>query len=254
MHGDHDRDLLRQAKSVLRKQMRGLRATFPARLLGDRARKIGENVLAMRAYARAHAIVLSAVPSGQTGVDTTWLASQARAAGKVVAYPRVDLEAQRVQFHVVQDESQLQSRGLATAEAPAHCVCLSPDATTLLVVPVLAVDPTGVFLGDGSGCYDHAMRCSPDLVSVALAYSFQLIPEAPRDADDALVAWIATEDRVIAARASSADASWDDATAGVRAAKEVDRANQRNTDSGPDPHRGAGRRVGDRVGNRPKEN
>lgn len=225
--------LAKQAKRVLRKQMRGVRGTHPAGVLTHHAEVIQDRVMQLPAFVNAKVLALCSVPPGQRGVDTTRLAQKARSLGKSVAYPRVDFDAQSVAFHEA-PETELEGRGLDTAEAPPHASIVSPDTIDLVVVPVLAVDPTGVFIGDGSGIYDHVLQRMATALCVAVAFEFQIIPEAPRTSDDVPVAVVVTERRVIEARGEQSDegVSRDTPFTG-RAAKEVRRAKQPDPLAGP---------------------
>lgn len=55
----------------------------------------------------------------------------------------------------------------------------------LILVPALALDPHGYRLGYGGGYYDRLLSQAPYRHSLALAYPFQVLPEAlPRQAHD----------------------------------------------------------------------
>ncbi len=223
----------KQAKRALRKQMRGLRGTYPASVLTSHSEAIQDRLMQLPAFADAKVLALCAVPPEQRGVDTTRLAEMARSLGKTVAYPRVDYDSQSVAFHVA-SEADLQGCGLETAEAPPHAPIVSPDTIDLIVVPVLAVDLTGVFIGDGSGTYDHVLQRMAHAITVAVTFEFQLIPEAPRTSDDVPVAVVVTEGRVFEARGERSDGGVADGTSSTgRAAKEVRRAKQPDSMAGP---------------------
>ncbi len=215
-----------QAKRRLRKQMQRVREAISGPVLCRSAEVIQRRVLQLPAWIEARTLALCAVPPKSRGVHTSMLASSARARGKTVVYPRVDFETQRVEFRCA-SEDELEVRGLETAEAPACATPISTDAIDLIIVPVLAVDPYGVFIGDGSGAYDNVMALMPQATTLALAFEFQLIPEAPRTSDDVPVAVIVTEKRVLEARGERSDEELMSRT--DRAAKEVRRGKQ------PDP-------------------
>jgi 5-formyltetrahydrofolate cyclo-ligase len=246
---DFDDAMATQAKALLRAQNRGLRASYPTRMLAARSDALCGSLLNAPWFLAARAIVFCSAPHGQGGVDLGSLAARARELGKITAYPRVDFEEQSVSFHACDDEGLLESRGLETAEAPATHSPLSPDTVDLILVPVLAVDPTGHFVADGSGTYDHALQSLPSAVRVAVAFDFQLIPEAPRRSGDVPVTWIVTDVRVIQVRAAAGAAIARECTLRTaRADKEVCRAIQPDPDAGPDPGGGVGDRLGARMG------
>jgi hypothetical protein len=133
-------------------------------------------------------------------------------------------------------------------EAPdsSPSVVLSPE--DLLLIPSLAVDPSGHFISDGSGFYDCVLRSFPIPASIAVAFEFQIIPEAPVTAGDEKVGLIASDLRVFEARSVQADAHAAIKASGLsRAAKEVRRANRCLIDPG------SAHRASDRLGIRPQE-
>jgi 5-formyltetrahydrofolate cyclo-ligase len=65
---------------------------------------------------------------------------------------------------------------------------LGPDAIAdaqLIIVPAVAVDPTGRRLGRGGGCYDRALaRVRPGVPVLALLYESELVDEVPAEPHD----------------------------------------------------------------------
>lgn len=245
---DFEDALAIQAKALLRKQNQGLRGSYPAHARAARSAKIVNNLLQAPWFLAAHTIVLFAATPGRGGVDLVSLAIRLRELGKQTCYPRFDFDQQTVTFHDCCDEMLLEHRGLETGEAPSQ-LPRSRDTIDLIVIPVLAIDPTGHFVGDGSGSYDHALQLVPNAVRVAVAFDFQLIPEAPRRSGDQSVAWIATDVRVIQAQAAAGAATHREGKQSTAwAGKEVRRAVQPDTDPGPDPGGGAGDRINARMG------
>ena len=78
----------------------------------------------------------------------------------------------------------------------------APDGGTsesfeLLVVPGLAFDRQGYRLGRGGGYYDRFLARRVASTVVGLAFSWQIVPEVPRDPWDVPVGAIVTERGVI---------------------------------------------------------
>ena len=61
------------------------------------------------------------------------------------------------------------------------------------LVPLLAVDGTGVRLGCGGGYYDRYFAAHPSVVRVGLCYEAQRADELPREAHDILLQAVVTE-------------------------------------------------------------
>ncbi len=244
--------IAKHAKRVLRKQMQGVRNTMPASLLEAHSEAIGRGVMGLPAFERAATVCFCVPPQGHRGVQTARLADEAAKLGKLVVYPRVDFDAQRFEFRQASG-AELEGCGLETAQAPRAAPSVSPDTVDLILVPVLAIDPAGHFIGDGSGTYDHVLQRMAHAISVAVAFEFQLIPEAPSTPDDVPVAVVLTERRVLEARGERSD---EDVTVGAsstgRAVKEVRRAKQPDSVAGSIAGADGGsgrtrRRIGERT-------
>jgi 5-formyltetrahydrofolate cyclo-ligase len=78
----------------------------------------------------------------------------------------------------------------------------APPASELdvIVVPALAVDPRGHRIGYGAGHYDRTLAAlGPGVVSVAVAFDFQLLAEIPNTDGDVAVGWVVTDERAMEA-------------------------------------------------------
>jgi 5-formyltetrahydrofolate cyclo-ligase len=79
--------------------------------------------------------------------------------------------------------------------APAsHLPAQTPQ---LILVPLLAVTPLGVRLGQGAGDYDRTLAQLPDALCVGIAWDGQLIDDLPSDPWDKRLDAIATPSRWI---------------------------------------------------------
>ncbi len=73
------------------------------------------------------------------------------------------------------------------------------DSLDVIVVPAIALDPTGQRIGYGAGHYDRALLSFDKAATFGVAYDFQLIPEVPATEGDVPVQWIVTDRRVLEA-------------------------------------------------------
>ncbi|HEY8078440.1 MAG TPA: 5-formyltetrahydrofolate cyclo-ligase, partial [Labilithrix sp.] len=122
-----------------------------------------------------------------------------RARGALVAYPAIDADTGVMTFRATETVQDLEERGFGFAEPAAT----APDATPLdvVIVPALALDPTGHRIGYGAGYYDRTLpRYCPPAVSIAVAFDWQMVAEVPFTEDDVRVAWIVTDARTFDAR------------------------------------------------------
>lgn len=89
--------------------------------------------------------------------------------------------------------------GVFGVEIPADDI---PAAPTLVIAPLLAFDRQGYRLGYGGGFYDRTLaalraQAPGPVLAVGLAYAAQQVAAIPRDATDARLDMIVTEDEVI---------------------------------------------------------
>ncbi|MCW5835861.1 MAG: 5-formyltetrahydrofolate cyclo-ligase [Labilithrix sp.] len=181
--------------------MRGVRKTAPLEACAERSGKI---VAALEAHAAVRAAKTAALfwpILERHEVDLRPLDASLRARGVRVAYPSIDPDTGDMVFRFVERPSDLQDAGYGFAEpakdAPAA------GAVDVVVVPAIAVDPTGHRIGYGAGYYDRTLpKYAPPAVAIAVAYDYQLVAEVPATPGDVQVAWIVTDQRVLDARSS----------------------------------------------------
>jgi 5-formyltetrahydrofolate cyclo-ligase len=193
-------DLVRQrVKAELRKRLRGLRKTTPLEACVARSAQLVARLEAHPALAAARSVALFWPMVERHEVDLRALDGSLRARGVTVAYPALDPDTGHMTLRVVDDPRALEERGHGFGEpAPA-----APEAVSLdvIVVPALAVDPTGHRIGYGAGYYDRTLpRYAPPAVTVAVAYDWQLVAEVPAAAHDVRCAWVVTDARTLDAR------------------------------------------------------
>jgi 5-formyltetrahydrofolate cyclo-ligase len=182
-------------KRRLRERLLGERARLPAPEREAAAGAIALRLEALPAWAAARTVALYAPMGGE--VDTAEIARRAAAAGKRVAWPRLERGGRELGFAACAAE-ELVEGPLSTREPPPGTPLLPPMEIDLVVVPGVAFDPAGRRLGRGRGHYDATLAALPrGAVRVGLAFELQVVasvPEAPHDAPlDAVV----TERRVL---------------------------------------------------------
>jgi 5-formyltetrahydrofolate cyclo-ligase len=205
--------LRRRVKSELRKRMRALRKTTPAEACAERSARIVESLLAVPRVAGARTVALFWPIEDRHEVDLRPLDAALRAKGARVAYPAL-AEAGDMVFHFVADPARMQERGHMFAEPGADDPLVGGDGLDLaeldvIVVPALAIDPSGHRIGYGAGYYDRALartRASLTL-SIGVAYDFQLVSEVPVTAGDVAVYLVVTDRRVLESQEREVTAS-----------------------------------------------
>ncbi len=195
-------ELAVRAKTQLRARMRALRTAHPESARTERSARVVERVLELPEFAAARAVALFASLLGGGEVDLRGLDQAARTAGKRVYYPTVDRKGERehTALALVADPSELSARGRRFAEPAESAPRAERGDVDLVIVPALAVAPTGHRLGYGGGFYDAMLPdFCPPAVAVVVAFDFQLVAELPTEAHDIACAVVVTDGRTLAA-------------------------------------------------------
>jgi 5-formyltetrahydrofolate cyclo-ligase len=192
--------LRRQAKAEQRKSRRAMRNSIPASARAARAARIVATVTADPAFAAARNVALFWPMLDRGEVDVRPIDRAAREQGKAVAYPfmlnRTDALDQPDMVLLVAEPSQLEERGHGFAEPPENADPIAIDDGLLVIVPALAVDPTGQRIGYGKGFYDRLLaRIAPPAFALAVAYDFEVVAEVPVTEGDVPVHMIVTDVR-----------------------------------------------------------
>lgn len=183
-----------KVKAELRKRLRGVRKTTPIEACAERSRALVARLEQHEALASAKRVALFWPIVTKHEVDLRPLDATLRARGVRVAYPAIDPETDVMTLRFVDDIEALEEKGYGFMEPAAD----APEATELdvIVVPAIAVDPTGHRIGYGAGYYDRTLpRYAPPAVSIIVAYDWQLVAEVPATEHDVRCAWVVTDTR-----------------------------------------------------------
>lgn len=183
-------------KTALRQEMLLLRRSLSPENAMAFSHAIGKNISTVGAVQRAE-IICAYVASKDNEADTrtliqAWLREQrtilvpVMGPGKALLWSRL-LSLQELvpkRFGILEpDEANLRP-----VTPPPHAVCL---------VPGIAFDRAGYRIGYGGGYFDRFLSSIP-LISIGLAYAFQVLERIPRDPWDRPVDFVVTEEETIA--------------------------------------------------------
>jgi 5-formyltetrahydrofolate cyclo-ligase len=188
-----------KVKAELRKRLRGVRKTMPIEAAFERSTKIIASLESHPAVVAAKSVALFWPIEARKEVDLRTFDAALRKRNVRVAYPAIDPETDVMTFRFVDDAAALEEQGYGFAEPPPD----APHAAELdvVIVPAIAVDPTGHRIGYGAGYYDRTLpRYAPPAVSIAVAYDWQLVAEVPATEHDVRVSWVVTDTRTLEAR------------------------------------------------------
>lgn len=186
-----------KVKAELRKRLRGVRRTLPPEAAAERSAKIVASLEKHPAIVAAKRVALFWPIVERKEVDLRSLDASLRARGVVIAYPAIDADTGVMSFRVA-ETSELEERGYGFSEPAPDAADAAP--LDVVVVPAIALDPTGHRIGYGAGYYDRTLpRYAPPAVTIAVAYDWQLVAEVPATPSDVRVGWVVTDLRVLEA-------------------------------------------------------
>lgn len=185
--------------------MRGLRGALPLAACLERSARIAERLLALESVAHARAVALFWPIEKRHEVDLRSVDARLRERGVRVAYPVIDRDSGAMTFRFADTPDSMieqSAYGISLYEPSPDQPEASPGELDVVVVPALAVDPTGHRIGYGAGNYDRTLpRFVPPATSIAVAYDFQLIAEVPATEGDVQVHEVVTDARLLRAGA-----------------------------------------------------
>ncbi len=195
-------ELAEAAKQELRKRMRALRSAHPAAALAERSRALVSRVLSLPAFQTARGVALFFPMTDRKEVDLRELDARARAEGKRVYYPFLEQrDGSAVSGLQLTDAlSDLTSQGQRFLEPPRQRPAASRGEVELVLVPALAVAPSGHRLGYGAGFYDSLLPdFRPPASAWIVAYDFQLLADLPALPHDVACDGLLTDARTLSA-------------------------------------------------------
>jgi len=118
--------------------------------------------------------------------------------GHPLCLPRTPRRGEPLTFHVWQLGDALERGPVGTSQPPASAMVIEPDA---LIVPLLAVDPTGYRLGYGGGYYDRTLtrlRLRRAITAIGVCFDAQRVARVPTGPNDARLDFLLTESALLA--------------------------------------------------------
>ncbi len=195
-----EEEIRRRVKAELRKRMRGLRKTTPAASCALRSAKIIEHLRAHPWVKEAKSFALFYPIEDRHEVDLRALDRELRERGATIAYPAIDQDTNTLTFRIVEDIEKMEEQGYGFREPAEDAPSL--EAIDLVVVPALAIAPSGHRIGYGRGYYDRAiaaLAAKPHpLHTIVVAFDFQFMVEIPITPGDVAIDWLVTDARSFA--------------------------------------------------------
>ncbi len=130
-------------------------------------------------------------------MDLLPLAREALAAGKCVAFPRVD--GMDMEFYRVRGLGEFKEGRFHVMEPTGNEAV--PAENAIVLVPGIGFDESGGRIGYGKGYYDRYLAKYPKCCKIGATYRSQVECRLPRDAHDVVMDALLTEDGILAAKA-----------------------------------------------------
>jgi 5-formyltetrahydrofolate cyclo-ligase len=185
------------AKEALRQRLSALRRALSAEARGERAQRACERLLEQEAFSRARVVL--AYSALRFELDPALAVARARALGKRVALPRVDVDSGELRLHAYTPGDELVESGFGVREPRADAALVAAEEVDLVLVPGLAFDGRGYRLGYGKGFYDRLLPSLKRATRFGLAFELSLLAEVPNAEHDVPMDVVVTEKRVLLA-------------------------------------------------------
>jgi 5-formyltetrahydrofolate cyclo-ligase len=195
-------ELAEAAKQELRKRLRALRLAHPAEALLTRGRALVTRVISLPIFETASSVALFFPMLERKEIDLRPLDAEARRRGKRVYYPFLEPRGDALVsgLRLTGSLDELADRGQRFFEPPPEAPVAARGDVDLVLVPALAVAPSGHRLGYGAGFYDSLLPdVRPPAKAVVVAYDFQLLMELPTLPHDVPCDVVVTDARELSA-------------------------------------------------------
>jgi 5-formyltetrahydrofolate cyclo-ligase len=196
----HDIEALKKAKKALRARILAARERLGVATREAASDAIGKRLLSLASYRSAQTI--AAYCSFGSEFETNALLDDALGSGKTLLLPRIDRSLRALVFHTVHDPRSQMLPGQWGIREPDPACCPAADvaAAHFMLVPGVAFSPDGARLGYGGGYYDRVLvQLAPRTVTIAAAFSVQIVENLPVGTSDQKVAGVVTESELYGA-------------------------------------------------------
>ncbi len=127
-------------------------------------------------------------------MDVRPLMARLHGEGHVIALPVVVAKGKPLIFRRWQPGAALAMAGFGLHQPDADAPEVAPE---ILLVPLLAFDPSGYRLGWGGGFYDRTLavvRKARKVIAIGVAYAAQRVERLPRTERDQRLDWVITDE------------------------------------------------------------
>lgn len=179
-----------EAKKHIRKQIFAQRKMYTDEEISSMSKEIAKKIVGLPEFQNAEKIMAYADYNHE--VMTGYIIEEAWKAGKKVAVPKV--RGKEMDFYLLHDFSQLEPGYFGIPEPKEGTIIDWKNA--LMIMPGVAFDDKLHRVGYGGGFYDRFLEKNPDIYRLAVAFSFQMMPDVPTEPTDIFPNMIVTEKEI----------------------------------------------------------
>lgn len=182
------------AKKVLRREMKALRASISSEERNFLDRKMRENLFDSDIYKNA-GLLLTFISVGDEP-DTREILKRAWQDGKTTAVPKC-LSEKRMEFYIINSLDDCQDGAYDIPEPQSFCEEAALDGDSILcLVPGLAFGRNGARLGYGGGYYDRFLVSHQNICAIGYCAERFITEEVPEEDTDIRLRGLITEKTV----------------------------------------------------------
>ncbi|MBE5957874.1 MAG: 5-formyltetrahydrofolate cyclo-ligase [Lachnospiraceae bacterium] len=175
-------------KKQIRDYIKNIRKQMVEDEYHQKSEAIMENLFSLECVCKAEMVYIYA--SVQHEVDTFPIIEKLLLSGKRVALPKI--KDKEMFFYEIDSIDDLRPGYM---NIPEPFIERTPSTPDVIITPGVAFSINGDRLGYGGGYYDRFL--SEELVSVALAFEYQILETIPVEEFDKKVRWIVSENRIV---------------------------------------------------------
>lgn len=185
-----------ETKREIRRRLLGLRESMDRREWSERTEAVFQRVVSHPWFQEAGTIYCYVDFRGEAGTEA--LMERAWELGKSVAVPRT--RGEEMDFFRIRSLDETAPGNFGVREPDPDSCPAADGRDGLVILPGSAFDLRGHRIGYGKGFYDRYLEAHPGLLTMAVAFDFQVLEEVPHAPHDRGVRVIVTDRRTIEVR------------------------------------------------------
>ena len=191
---DTKNEIIKEQKKELRTKVKKKISKLSRRETEESDKKILHQIKSLAEYKNADTIFCYV--STEKEINTIPLLQEILDSGKRLGVPKCTGKG-IMDAYEIQNLEQLKIGSYGILEpGEEYDIILDPTEIQFAIIPCISCNRKGERLGHGGGYYDRYLEKHPQLERVAIAFSFQMLPEVPTEPTDICPQIIVTEEEI----------------------------------------------------------